>query len=422
MKKILNAEYGAIHGTYWMAYAVVSSFASAFLLDRGYTNSEIGLIISVGSIVAVFLQPFMADLADRSKRISLIGITQFVTVAIMIMMLYCFVADKASIALSVIFVMMIAWHTALQPLFNSLTFKLEESGHKINFGICRAMGSLAYSALCAVLGTLAENYGTGILPLTGEITLALLLITLILTKKDFKKACKFREHLSENHEFSARKLEGIEVTEAIETAGETLNDYEEINLVQFVKRNKLFFLLNIGIMGIYFSNAIFNSFMLQIVENVGGNSEDMGRILSVMAFLEIPPMFLFEKVHKKVTTKRLLQLGAICFTLKILCAAIAGSVFMIYVAQLFQLTSFGIFLPAIVSYINEIMEKGEAVKGQALFTVVTTVATIFATMTGGLILDMSGATTLLIVSTVITGLGALFFCVVIERIRPKRSL
>ena len=407
MGKILNVEYGGIHATYWMAYAVISSFASAYLLDRGYTNSEIGLILAVGSIVAVFLQPFMADFADRAKKISLIGITQVATIFIMGMMMICFVMDKASIALSVIFVMMIAWHTALQPLFNSLTFKLEESGHKINFGVCRAMGSLGYSLLCAVLGTLAETFGTQILPLTGEVTLLMLLITLCLTKSHFKKACKMRGELDSEQD-------------KVEVVSETLEEQEEINLIQFIKRNKLFLLVNIGVAGIFFSNSIFNSFMLQIVENVGGNSEDMGRILAVMAFLEIPPMFLFERVHRKVSCKRLLQLGAICFTLKILCATIADSVFMVYVAQLFQLTSFGIFLPAMVSFIDEIMEKGEAVKGQALYTIVTTVATIFASLVGGVILDMSGASSLLWISTIITGVGAILFCLVIERVKVRK--
>ena len=407
MGKILNAEYGGIHATYWMAYAVISSFSSAYLLDRGYTNSEIGLILAVGSIVAVFLQPFMADFADRAKKISLIGITQVATIFIMGMMLICFVMDKASIALSVIFVMMIAWHTALQTLFNSLTFKLEESGHKINFGVCRAMGSLGYSLLCAVLGTLAETFGTQILPLTGEVTLLMLLITLCLTKSHFKKACKMRGDLDSEQD-------------KVEVVSETLEEQEEINLIQFIKRNKLFLLVNIGVAGIFFSNSIFNSFMLQIVENVGGNSEDMGRILAVMAFLEIPPMFLFERVHRKVSCKRLLQLGAICFTLKILCATIADSVFVVYVAQLFQLTSFGIFLPAMVSFIDEIMEKGEAVKGQALYTIVTTVATIFASLVGGVILDVSGASSLLWISTIITGAGAILFCLVIEKVKVRK--
>lgn len=406
MGKILNIEYGGINATYWMIYAVVSSFASAFLLDKGYSNSELGVILASGSVVAVFLQPFLADFADRTKKISLIGLTQIITVLIMGMLMFCFIIDKASIALSVIFVMVIAWHTTLQPLFNSLTFKLEESGHKINFGVCRAMGSLAYSVLCAVLGTLAEKFGTQILPITAEIILLMLLITLCLLQSHFKKACANRT--KEN-----KKVE-------TEVVSETLAEEEEINLVQFIKRNKLFLLMSIGVAGIYFSNSIFNNFMLQIVENVGGTSEDMGRILSVMAFLEIPPMFLFEKVHKKVSCKRLLQLGAISFTLKVLVAAIADSIFMVYVAQMFQITAFGLFLPAMVCYIDEIMDKGEAVKGQALFTIVTTVATIFSSLVGGVILDISGATMLLVVSTIITGTGALLFCLVIERMKSKK--
>lgn len=411
MKKILNAEYGGIHATYWMAYAVITSFASAFLLDRGYSNSEIGLILAVGSVVAVFLQPFMADIADRSKKVSLIGITQIVTVVIALLMLMCFVMRRASIALSIVFVMMVAWHTALQPLFNSLAFKLEESGHKINFGVTRAMGSLAYSILCSFLGTLAEKFGTQILPLTGEIVLIMLLITLWLIKGHFKKACALRAEGSG----ALSREPAIEIEEA-----ETIARTEDINLIQFIRKNKLFLVVNVGVAGIFFSNAIFNNFMFQMVENVGGNGEDMGRIFSLMAFLEIPPMFLFGKIHSKISCKSILKFGAVCFTLKILCAYLAKNVTMMYVAQFFQLGSFGIFLPAMVSFIDEIMDKGEAVKGQALYTIVTTVASIFASLLGGFILDVSGAKVMLFISTVITAAGAALFICVIGRVKNKK--
>ena len=55
MGKLLNIKYGGLHGTYWMLYGIVTSFASAFLLGRGYTNGEIGVILAVGNVVAVFL-------------------------------------------------------------------------------------------------------------------------------------------------------------------------------------------------------------------------------------------------------------------------------------------------------------------------------------------------------------------------------
>ena len=147
----------------------------------------------------------------------------------------------------------------------------------------------------------------------------------------------------------------------------------------------------------------------------------MGRILSIMAFLEIPPMFLFAKVNKKFSCKTLLQFGAVCFTLKILFAYLAKSVAMVYFAQLFQLGAFGIFLPAMVNFIDEIMDKGEAVKGQALYTIVTTVASIFSSLVGGMILDIRGAAVMLLVSTVITAVGALIFICVIGKVKSKKT-
>ena len=80
------------------------------------------------------------------------------------------------------FVLLIAWHTVIQPPLHSLNFKLEESGAHINFGIARSTGSLAYSVLMAVLGTLVEKHGIEVLPISGEIIMAMMLF-----KSDFDK-------------------------------------------------------------------------------------------------------------------------------------------------------------------------------------------------------------------------------------------
>ncbi|MCE2604310.1 hypothetical protein LH384_35040, partial [Pseudomonas aeruginosa] len=62
-----------------MFYGVASSFASVFLLARGYSSSQIGVTLAAANILAVVLQPMVADLADRIKRLSLIGITEILT-------------------------------------------------------------------------------------------------------------------------------------------------------------------------------------------------------------------------------------------------------------------------------------------------------------------------------------------------------
>ncbi len=59
-----------------------------------------------------------------------------------------------------------------------------------------------------------------------------------------------------------------------------------------------------------------------------------------------------------------------------------------------------------VVFIDETMRKGEAVKGQALFTVMTTVSAMIASVLGGVLIDTSGAKFMLLVSTIITAVGA----------------
>ena len=402
MKRLLNFEYACIHGTYWMFYGVASSFASVFLLARGYSSSQIGVTLAAANILAVVLQPMVADLADRVKRLSLIGITEILTIMMMAVTVGLFIFDGRTAALCTTFVLLIAWHTVLHPLFNSLTFKLEECGVAINFGVARSMGSLAYSALVAVLGTLVEERGILVLPITGEIILAMLLISLIFTKKSYDQARQINE-------------------KKVPAAAEKPNgkDEESINLWQFIKNNKPFFLVNLGVIGLYFSNSILNNYMMQIVASVGGSSQDMGWILSLMAFLEIPTMICFNFLRKKFSCQLLIKTAAVGFTAKIGICYLAGSVAMIFVAQVFQLVSFALFLPAMVHFIDEVMRKGEAVKGQALFTTMITITTVFSSLIGGMIIDASGANMLTMVSTLATAAGAVIIIAAVDRVKPK---
>ena len=398
----LNSEYAGVFGTYWMYYGIISSFCSAYLLDMGYDNAEIGIILAVASVVSVFLQPVLANLSDMSKRLDAISVAGISTVIMMVMQVGLFIIKGKSIALWVIYVLLMAWELALQPLFNSLARRLSESGFKINFGICRAGGSLAYAIFTSIIGTFVEKYGTVILPRTGFAILALLLGMILLCSRSLKKAMEQK-------------------ADAVAASGETVEPekYEEISMSMFVKRNKLFIVLNVFIMILFFQNTITNNFMYQIVTGVGGTSEDMGRIFGVMAALEIPGLFFFNNIHKKFSCSTLLKFAAAAFVGKVLTLYLANSVFMVYAAHFFQLFSFSIFLAGIVQFINEIMERGEAVRGQAVYTTAITIGGVFANIAGGIILDVSGPKVMLLVSTILTVIGAAGVFLLIGKIDKK---
>lgn len=408
MKGLLNVEYGSIHAFYWMAYGAVASFASVFLLGRGYSNTDIGMIFAVGSVLAVFLQPVLADVADRSRKLSLIGVSQLVLAVIMVLTLGLFLLREKSMALAVVYVLILAGNAALQPLFNSLCFKLSESGIHINFGVCRSFGSLAYSILVMFLGTLAEEKGILVLPVTGELVMILNLISLVLVAYHFRKSC------------GARKNAGDTGAEECKTLPENKPE-EEINLLQFARRNRMFFLMTIGVLGIYFGNGVLNNFMLQVITPLGGDSEDMGRIFSVMAFLEIPTMVLFEQINRKFSCQFLLKVASVAFVVKTAMIWLADSVTVVMLAQGLQLFSFALFLPAMVHFIDQTMHRGEAVKGQALYTAMITVASVICSLLGGVILDLYGAGRLMMISTLLTAAGAVIISLTIGRIHTKKE-
>ena len=411
MGKILNSGYGAIFGTYWVIYAVVSSFASVFMLAKGYTNSQIGVTLAAANVLAVIMQPLIADFVDRSKRLDVIGTTEIMTVCMMVFTIGMFTFKGGSLGLCVVFVLLIAFHTVLQPLFNSLAFRLEEAGVSINFGIARSVGSLAYSIFVAIFGTIVEHFGINVMPIASEISCLMLIASLAFTGYYFNKGKK---------QAPQRKIEGETAHEIAEAEAEAIEEEEEINLVQFIKRNKMFFIMNLGVLGIYFSNAVLNNYMAQICDGVGGSTEDMGRILGVMAFLEIPTMVFFKQLRSRFSCQFLLKIAVIGFTVKIAICWLANSVIMLYIGQLFQPVSFALFLPGMVYFSDEMMSKGEAVKGQALFTTMITITTIFATLCGGMILDASGSKMLTFVSTLLTAAGALVIIFAVDRVKSNK--
>ena len=404
----LNAEYATTLGAYWMIYAIAGSFASVFMLAKGYNNMDIGMTLAAANLLALGLQPFVADHMDRAKGIKIIDASVWMTVLMMLTGAGYFVFSGGSFMLAAAIVAILAIHALLQPLLNSLAFRLSESGTEVNYGIGRAGGSMGFSIIVAVLGTLVEKKGEMSVPVCAEAACALLIALLFLTKYSFSKM---------------KRANDIEIAgHAGESAADTDDDDERIDLRAFIRRNKYFFIMNLGISGLLFSNAILSNYMPQIAGGVGGTTEQTGRILSLMALLEMPTMIFIGTIKKHFRSRTLIKIASIGFTGKIAVCWLAGSVGVLFAAQAFQLVAFALLMPAMVYYVNEIMSPGEAVKGQSLFTMMFTFATIIASFAGGWILDASGAKVLTFAAALVTAAGAAVVFMSINKVEDHRRL
>lgn len=392
-----------------MIYGITGSFASVFMLAKGYDNMHIGLTLAAANLLALGMQPFVADHMDKAKGIKIIDATVWMTLLMMLTCVGYFVFAGRSFMLAAAIAVLLAIHALLQPLLNSLAFRLGESGTDVNYGIGRAGGSLGFSIIVGVLGTLVEKKGEMSVPVCTEAACALLIALLFLTKYSFTKM---------------KRANDIEIAEHAEgrPAGTDTGDDERIDLKAFIRRNKFFFIMNLGISGLLFSNAILSNYMPQIAGGVGGTTEQTGRILSLMALLEMPTMIFISQIKKHFQSRTLIKIASVGFTGKIVVCWLAGSVGVLFAAQAFQLVAFALLMPAMVYYVNEIMSPGEAVKGQSLFTMMFTFATIIASFAGGWILDASGAKVLTFVAALVTAAGAAVVFLSINKVEDHRRL
>ena len=253
---------------YWGVYCVISSFASVFLLEAGYTNTEIGLLLAAGNIASVVIQPFSANLADRSQKLNTLDILIIMTWIIAFFEIFTWLVGQKSSVLFIAYLLVVAFHGCMQPLLNSVDAMFVRIGKRADYGISRSIGSLGFSLTSMGLGVLVAAAGAGSLPLVSEGYLALMLVGLFFLRKQYKGFSR----------------------DAKKTAVAASGQKQEITMKAFAARHKLFLLITAGIFLIFYHHQIINYFMLQIFQNVGGGSADIGIYYSLMSLLEIPAL------------------------------------------------------------------------------------------------------------------------------------
>lgn len=388
--RLLNAEYAAMHGCYWMIYCVALSFAAVFLHARGYSNAELGAVIAAGNVLALLAQPLVADLADRSKKITLIGILRAMVLVIAACLVFLLLVAARSIWLTAVYALFLACVFAIQPFANSFCGFMDSWGATINFGVARGLGSLAYAVLAVVLGVLTDRLGAGTLPAAGLLIAVLFLLLLSVLSRQYR---------------GAQPPSPPGAAPAAEKTG----------IAAFFRRNPRFALFLLGTALIYFPHSLLNNFLIIVVGNVGGGSADMGTLSSATALLELPAMVLFSRLLRRFRCSTLLKFSAVMFTVKEILVCLASSMAGLYAACFFQCVSFAVFIPASVDYAQEVSDPADAVKAQAFVTSMITLGSIFSSLIGGFLYDGIGTAATLVVGACVSVAGTLVLLPAVQK-------
>ena len=110
----------------------------------------------------------------------------------------------------------------------------------------------------------------------------------------------------------------------------------------------------------------------------------------------------------------MMLISAIFFSVKHIVTYFAMNMFMIYVAKVMQMLAYAVFIPASVYYVSQLVEKHDMNKGQALVTGAMTLAGVFASLAGGVLLDALGVSKVLMIGAIISVLGTICMFVSVE--------
>ncbi|MDD3797463.1 MAG: MFS transporter [Lachnospiraceae bacterium] len=392
--KHLNLRYTLLHCSYWGIFCALGGYVAVYLDGKGFTAGQAGTLLALTNILAAILQPFAAARADQSGRLSLRGLMLSIgSLSLVSLILLCFTGQHFWIV-ALLFLIAFCTTQLLQPLINSVGMYHLNQGDPINFGLARGLGSVAYAGVSYLLGTMILRVGTVSVP---GVSAVLYLVFLGMAVTFHIVSTKKNTDLKTDPETKAAKEERIPASSTFSGIG------------SFFSRYQYFAIFLAGVIFMFTFHFMTNTYMFQMITNVGGNSQHMGIAVSIAAVCEIPVMLLFTRLVKRIPVEKLLRITAVCWTVKAVAFCFCTSVTSIYIVQVLQMFSFGLYVPASVYYANQIMDAGNKVKGQAMVTVAFTIGSVLGNLLGGKLIDWYQVPAMLIAGVVFSALGTVFF-------------
>ena len=385
MKKNLTLRYTMQQCAYWAAAAGVVSFATAFLLEKGFAASHIGILLASGNLLSCAAQPVLADIADRIGG----NIVRWFIAGLTAVSIFCFASLQLlpfpETVYGLIYLLGVFAFDAMNPLLNAVSVSYNRIGYKINYGVGRGIGSFAYAVSALVIGKVMAGFGADWMI---WISLALL---------------------------GANVAATLGYPGLMETASEKAKRSDCCSVPVFFRRYKWYCVSLLGVMLLAMFHAMTENYLIEVVSPLGGDSGTVGVALFVATAIEMVVIVNFDWLRTKISDTWLLKLAGLSFLLKSVLFLMAKNVIMIYGIQLLQATSYSFLSPTQLYYADAKVNPADMVKGQAFITAAYTLGCATGNFTGGQLLDAFNVRVLLYAGVAMAAAGTAVFFLTVDK-------
>lgn len=372
---------------FYATTACFNPYLVVFLQSKNFTNTAIGTILAINSVVVILAQPFWGFVSDRIQSIRKVFILCICLSSILLLTMPLY---QSYIAFLVILAIITFFNSPLAPLTDAWIIQNVKSIRSGSYASIRLWGSLGYAITVYIMGIIVNNLAVHYV-FYSHALLATFTIIIITTKSH-----------SEDRAVSTTRAEKSSIKNLL------TNNYYIVYL-----------LFAASIMAPH--KAAF-TYLPNLMSKVGGSNKELGAAMSIMALSEIPIFIIIRRFTNDKRPVTLILISSIFFILKQLLYLFVKTPTHVILLQLLQGPSYALLLNGHVNYIDSLAPDELKSTAQTLGTAIAFgIGGILGSYGGGFIIDRFELSTLYSVGLIVSIAGAGSFLFSVYKNSPDRS-
>lgn len=373
--KHLQMKYNSIQFLYWITNCSIFGYVAIFLQYKGLTNTEIGIVTALGSIMMLLFSSSISNLPHRFEKLTShqVILSLYLIVFAAFSALYFFTLPK--VLVMILYISLLFLVTCVVPFLSQFAMDYVKMGADLNFGLARGLGSFSYASSAFIMGYLVEWWEPSVIYIVFTISSLLFIINLFLLPHSTVQ------------------------NDSVEKAA---------NPFGLITQYKKFCLLLLGF-GLSIAGATaLSTYLINIVKNLGGDSSFYGIAIFFMAASETPFMTITYRLKKRFGPERLIVFALMMYIVRNFLICLAPNLIVLLVGMVFQGCSYGLLFATFTYYCSDALEEKDQMAGQTLITMMCNgFGFCLGNFLGGLLQDTLGLQSMLIFAMIITLAGAL---------------
>ncbi len=381
-------RYSLASGLVWAAFAAVT-YGSTYMLELGLSSMDVGVMLVAGNVLAMLVQPRIASTADARSGPSIRAMSVALALATAALCAAC-LASHAAWLLIAAFGLTYLTSRNIQALSNSTSVYYINRGARINYGVARGIGSVAFAAVSAVLGAMMDALGPDVV-VWSAIALSLALaasLALMPTPKD--------------------------VPALGERPGDARDDGR--GYLAFCRENPRLMLVFLGFGLLSIPALVTTTYGKPVVESIGADVGVMGVAIAISAASELPMMAVSSRLERRFSVSALMRFAAVGCVLKCVVITVAPTVPVLYAGYALQVLGYALYTPVCVTYANLLFGEGDKNKAVGLLTMTNTVGGIIGNLLGGVLIETMGVLPFMLACCAVSVAGMLLAFAGMERV------